>query len=225
MIVLIDSDIIAYKLAFAYADEPWAEVKICVDNYINEILALSGAQEYKCFLTGSGCRRREKYPDYKGHRKQEKPEYWEPIREHLIKEHNAIVTSDGDEADDILVLEQSKDIDGTILCSSDKDMNIQQGKKYNPDKKIIYHVSEHDAECWFQCQMLIGDTADNIKGIPGIGKMKAYKILEGSKDYKLSVIAQYRKYYGEDFEYYYYKNLELLDVGGLRFKCTQENQM
>lgn len=226
MIALIDSDIIAYSVAFACADEEWEEVAHTVDAHIREIVHNSGALDYKCYLTGSTCWRREKYPDYKGQRKQEKPKWHSAIREYLIEEHNAIVTDDGREADDVIAQMcredwEDKYVKGKgvktalkyIACSSDKDFNIFPGWHYNPKWKVKYWVSEEDAELWLCCQMIQGDTVDNIKGIPGKGKMAAYKILADAEDPKLAVIAAYREHYGEEFDYFYDKNYELLRIG------------
>lgn len=236
MKALIDADIICYTVAFACADEDWEQVQHTVDAHINEIVHNSGADDFELFLTGSECWRRAKYPDYKGQRKQEKPEWHSHIKEYLINDYNAIVTDDGREADDIIsemctahykdVLISSFEIPmpcswednikqdcNLVACSSDKDFNTFPGFHYNPKWKVKYWVSEEDAELWFQCQMIMGDTVDNIKGIPGLGKMAAYKILSEAEDPALAVIAQYKTKFEDDWEQEYNKNYELLRIG------------
>jgi len=228
---LNDSDVDAYSIAFACKNENWEHVQKTVDSHMKNILRETGADDYQCYLTGKQCFRREKYPDYKGQRKQEKPKWHSAIRQYLIEEHNAIVTDDGREADDWIAeicrddwnkkYVTSKGVKTALVrsalkyvpCSSDKDFNTFPGWHYNPKWKVKYWVSEEDADLWFWCQMIQGDTADNIKGIPGKGKMAAYKILSKAEDPKLAVIAAYRNHYGEDFKEMYDKNYELLHIG------------
>jgi len=52
------------------------------------------------------------------------------------------------------------------------------GLHYNWIKNIIYETKQQDGIRHFYKQMLIGDTADNIFGIRGIGPKKAEKIIE-----------------------------------------------
>jgi 5'-3' exonuclease len=65
--------------------------------------------------------------------------------------------------------------------------------------------------------MLTGDSTDGIKGVPGIGKVKAAKILSTSKNYKLSVIEAYQKYFKENWKYEYDKSYFNLYLG-----CNRE---
>ena len=97
---IIDSDYIIYKFAFACADEPLWKACDAVDEYIWEALQYVPPGELVVILTGSKCFRRDKYPDYKGNRKTDKPEHYEGLREHLVQEWEAVVTDDGYEADD-----------------------------------------------------------------------------------------------------------------------------
>jgi DNA polymerase-1 len=41
----------------------------------------------------------------------------------------------------------------------------------------IYNVSLEEADRFFWTQLLVGDTTDNIKGVPGIGPKKAEALL------------------------------------------------
>jgi hypothetical protein len=233
VIALIDSDIIAYKIAFACKNETdFQQVAHSVDVHINDILRATECDDFECYLTGSKCFRREKYNDYKGQRKQEKPKWHSWIRKYLIEEYNAVVTDDGREADDHIIEFQRDELQfwgqrgfdnrsvkscmsKYIAVSTDKDFNTACGWKYNPDKKVKYWVSEEDAELFFWSQMIMGDTVDNIKGIPGKGKMAAYKILSEAEDPKLAVIAAYKIAYPdeEEFKAMYQKNYECLYIG------------
>ena len=63
------------------------------------------------------------------------------------------------------------------VVSIDKDLDQFVGWHYNPKKKIRYLISPNDAIRFFYYQMLVGDTADNVKGVKGIGPKKAERIL------------------------------------------------
>ena len=73
-----------------------------------------------------------------------------------------------------------------ILCHLDKDMNQTAGKHFNwaiirlgniVREAKIYDVSPEEGDRFFWTQCLVGDPTDNIKGVPGIGKVKAEAIL------------------------------------------------
>ena len=80
----------------------------------------------------------------------------------------------GMEADDYLGIHQNKD---TIICSIDKDLLQVSGRHYNFVKKEFYEIEELEGLRKFYKQLLTGDTSDHIKGIEGIGPVKAEKAL------------------------------------------------
>ena len=67
--------------------------------------------------------------------------------------------------------------DYTII-TTDKDLNMLRGKRYNFVKKEFNYVTEEQAMRFFYTQLLTGDRTDNIQGIPGIGPKKAEKMLK-----------------------------------------------
>lgn len=152
-------------------------------------------KDIKLFLTGNDNFREEvavSYP-YKGNRKAAKPLHYNFLRSLMVAEYGAEVI-DGQEADDALGIAQTKD---TIIATIDKDLLMVPGKHYNINTgtkimskdpggiKIL--VGEAQPKLvgigfkWFCAQMLTGDAADNIRGIPRIGAMTAYKILKDIK--------------------------------------------
>lgn len=179
MLALIDSDILVYRVGFTTQEEPVEIAKARIDEQIQKILEKTEASSYKCFLTASNdstAFRRIVYPEYKAHRKADKPIHYQALREHLINNHNAEVVTTI-EADDILGITQYNTKD-TIIVSIDKDLDMIPGLHYNFVKEIIYSIDECQALYNFYKQLLMGDTADNVKGVEGIGPKKAYKILE-----------------------------------------------
>lgn len=209
MKLLYDADSLIYKKCFSKSTTSVDEVIMEMNASIREILYDLKSDDIELHLTGSNCRRRAKYSDYKGER-PERPEFYQEAKDYLIQEWNALLSENGDEADDTVAMAQTED---TCIVAIDKDLNTIPYWHYNPDKKIKYWVSPEDAELFFWSQMIMGDTVDNIKGIKGKGKMAAYKILSEAKDYKLAVIAAYRNVYGDDFKKEYDKNYELLFIG------------
>ena len=138
----------------------------------------SGAKNLLGFLSESPNNREVRYPSYKSSRKgNERPTYYQAIGEYL-RENYSVETVRGDEADDRLVDYNRESPEDTIIITSDKDMNTAPGWRYNPDKKVKYRVSPYNAELWFWCQMIMGDSADSIIGIPGMGPKGAYKLLK-----------------------------------------------
>jgi len=158
-----------------------------VKTLINSILEATQATEYVGYLSG-----KENYRDeiatlkpYKGNRDPTlKPFWYEEIKEYLIKHQGAVVT-EGNEADDAMAIAQYARYDpvkkgycDTIICTIDKDLDGCPGWHYNWRKRTKYWITEDEALTNFYRQLLTGDTVDNIPGCPGIGKIKAQKIID-----------------------------------------------
>lgn len=126
-----------------------------------------------------------------------KPVYYNEIREYFTRQWGALVVS-GREADDEMGAWASQNPRKSIIFSADKDMRMIPGWHYEGHEKDVYFVSDPgylflDARksslklmgtgyAWFCAQLLMGDRADNIPGLPGIGDIKAYEILHKFKD-------------------------------------------
>ena len=188
---LIDSDIVAYRIAFACQNENQKIAKLRIDSYLNDIIACGVDNTYpdcfvdrwQLFLTGKKNFRYDIATTvvYKGNRVAPKPEHLPALREHMMKEWGASV-SDGQEADDDVATAGTTLGNDCIMVSLDKDIDQVAGWHYNFVKKIGYYVSESEGLFKLYCQILTGDTADNIVGIRGVGPAKANKILDESLD-------------------------------------------
>jgi 5'-3' exonuclease len=86
-----------------------------------------------------------------------------------------------------------------IVCSPDKDLRQIPGKLYDYHKGIMEEISEQEAVHNLRMQMLCGDVTDNVKGIPGMGDVKATKYLKENPEadavYK-AYIRHFGDYYG-----------------------------
>ena len=190
MIALLDGDIIAYRTSSASeSEEEWVALERC-NRLMEQIIWETNATSYHCWIGGSNNFRKEIDPEYKAHRKDKpKPIHLQACREFLVKNWNTKVT-DGCETDDMLALNQTPK---TMICSIDKDLLQVAGKHYNFVKGEEYFVSPEEGLKNFYRGLIIGDPADNIKGVAGLGKVKAERILNEIplKDYNLTVLELY----------------------------------
>ena len=177
MIALLDLDLISYPVSAA-AEGCTTDIAIArCDKAMDDLLYMAGADSYYGYLTGSNNFRKKINPDYKANRKDKPlPEHLNLLREHLVTNWNAIVT-DGIEADDAIGIASTANPDA-IICSYDKDLDQLTGQHLNWMKGIKYEITYTQGIRHFYKQLLIGDRADNIIGVDGIGKVKAAKLLD-----------------------------------------------
>ena len=125
--------------------------------------------------------RKQYHPDYKANRKdKEKPVMYEIILNELYNNYN-IQSLQNLEADDTcrIIYEDNKTFPTRkILVSIDKDFHSFPCELYDPLHDKQYVVNEQDAEYNLMKQIIMGDTADNIKGLEGYGEVKTTKFLE-----------------------------------------------
>lgn len=172
---LIDADLVAYRCAATCENEDTADIAIfrCND-LVERIIDAVSATDYVLYLSGGDNFRKEIDPEYKAHRKDKpKPKWLQACREFLVTEWQAIVT-DGIEADDALGMAQRED---TFICSLDKDLLQIPGMHYNWVKDEEYYITEREGLLNFWTQTIVGDVADNVFGIRGLGPAKTAKIL------------------------------------------------
>jgi 5'-3' exonuclease len=182
---LIDADILVYRIGFTTEDEPEGIARVRMDTSINEMLDAIEAENYTCYLTSSDKSnfRYEMFPEYKAHRVQPKPKHYYFLREYLLSDYQATLV-EGQEADDQIGIDSTKLGDESIICTIDKDLDQIPGWHYNFVKGRMYEISVIEGYRSFYEQCLVGDTTDNIKGCPGIGKVKAQRRLEGCQSEK-----------------------------------------
>ena len=197
--LLIDSDTLAYVAAIMAEGLDESSARYNVDEMLENVLIDCNDSDYICYLTGDNNFRYKVYPEYKANRKDMvKPTYLPVARQRLIDEYNAIV-SDGCEADDLVGVEHFKRGAEPIIVSIDKDLDQYYGWHWNPRRKERYLVSPDDAIRFFYYQMLVGDTADNVKGVKGIGPKKAENILANCETEE-EMFDTVRDLYGNDAE-------------------------
>jgi len=179
MHVLIDGDIIGYRIGFSTEEENEKIVISRVATFVETMLWEDlEAETYQGYLTGKENFRNEiaVTAPYKGNRTAPKPKHLQLIRDYLISAWDFQV-SDGQEADDSIAIEHTARNYQSVIASIDKDFMQLQGNHWNFVKKEMTFVTDEEALKNFYTQVLTGDRTDNIIGLKGIGPVKASKIL------------------------------------------------
>ena len=212
MKALIDADVIVYRVGFTTEEEDEVIAKVRCDEMMTTILTLTEADDYHCYLSDGkeGNYRYKIYPAYKANRTQPRPRHYQFLKEYILQNYKSSIAI-GQEADDALGIEQcvlygggTYDEDSpppSIICSIDKDLLQIPGMHFNFVKGEFKYVSEWEGIKHFWNQVLQGDRADNIPGIPGIGPVKAGRILsdaETEEDLLLATREKYIDTYGEE---------------------------
>lgn len=187
-VALLDGDIIAYRQAIISTDtykdtslfDP-VSVKRNVEIMVNEWAQLAKAGSIIVCLSSDDHRyfRHIVYPDYKGNRsKTERPAALACAYQ-ALKDNFKCVLHDGLEADDVMgILAGNPDLTDPVIVSIDKDMLTVPGKVLNPNKsKRALRNSKAAADRMMLIQALSGDSTDNYPGVPGIGQVKAERLL------------------------------------------------
>ena len=182
MKVLIDGDILTYRAAFSCEGQPLEDACDKIDELVEEIMgAMSfdeASENYEMFITGKGNFRYSVQPTYKQNRSgKSKPEHLQGLRDYLVEAYNAKVSVD-QEADDDITIRAFELGPDAIIASIDKDFLQVPCHHYNLNKKTLVKVEEFEGLLFFYTQILMGDKADNVFGIKGVGPVKAGKLLQ-----------------------------------------------
>ncbi len=177
---LIDGDIVAYRCSAAVDKEngPQEAAYGATKKFLLDLREDLQLDDCTVFLSRPGNDlRRAQDRLYKANRKgMEKPRHLLATKAYLRKTWEAVFSLHGDEADDALGIHQTEE---TLLCTIDKDLDQIPGWHYNWMHGKIYYLSEDKAARFVWYQMLIGDTADNIKGLHRVGPIKTAEWLDG----------------------------------------------
>lgn len=154
----------------AYEPEEWEDVEASLKSMIKTIKRDVEAKEYLHFLSKGKTFRHElaTIQPYKGNRdkKDRMPHWLIDAKDYIVDAHGGEY-GDGVEADDMLHV-------GDVIASIDKDLLVVPKMHYNIDKRNLQEVSTLEADKYFYCQVLTGDTTDNILGLFGVGAKSAY---------------------------------------------------
>ena len=182
MKVLIDGDILTYRAAFSCEGQPLEDAQDKIDCLVEDIMKATSfdmfSQNYEMFITGKGNFRFGVQPTYKQNRSgKPKPEHLPGLRDYLEEAYNAKVSVD-QEADDDITIRALELGPNAIIASIDKDFLQVPCRHYNLNKNTLVKVDEFEGLLFFYTQILMGDKADNVFGIKGVGPVKAGKLLQ-----------------------------------------------
>ena len=156
---------------------------------LQKIFDKTGCREAELhFTSGRDNFRYQVNPSYKANRTGRAPAGLAELKQMLCDNFPHTIATKW-EADDIVVYKKRQNPEKYILVAVDKDLiyslegthfNYYESAKYNIDMKWV-EVDVDTAMKWSYIQALVGDPVDNIKGVKGVGKAKAPKILAKCK--------------------------------------------
>ena len=131
-------------------------------------------------------------PTYKANRiGKRKPLGYSKVVE-WVKDNFTCYQKDALEADDCVGILATLNPHNSIIVSGDKDFKSIPGHFYNFLSDTYYEISEEEADYNHLFQTLVGDTADNYKGCPGVGAVGAKRILDANPTWE-ALVAQFIK--------------------------------
>ena len=171
---LLDGDLLGFRSAVVSKNDNAGLACWRAEQTLLNILAHTLADNFIIFIGGDNNFRKQVDPMYKAHRTKPKPTFLPDVEQFLMENYGAIRIH-GIETDDALGILQTED---SILCSLDKDLLQVAGHHYQWSKDNHIEVDAFEGLKFFYKQLLIGDRADNIEGVRGLGTIKAGRLLD-----------------------------------------------
>lgn len=186
MQALIDMDLVLYRCAASAENDDLGIAIYRVNELLDTLLERTNATSYRAFISSGDNFRKKIYPEYKANRTAARPIHLEALQQYSLVELSAELSPPTLEADDAMGIFQDKVDNQSVICSLDKDMLQVPGlhyqwafgtSKWQKDEKFITQTELEGLRLFYE-QCLKGDKADNVKGIAGLGEVKARKFLQ-----------------------------------------------
>lgn len=202
--LLIDADLLLYKaVAAAEYEADWGDgvivastnIEQAQDMFVSQLRSITDAlssTDIVLVTTGSDNFRYGLTPDYKSNRKgNRKPLGFLTLSKWLLENYpDRAISKNVLEADDYIgILATTPGSVDRIVVSEDKDLQTIPCTLYRQGE--LREISAEEADRFWFYQTLIGDPADGYKGCPGIGPVKAEKILSKPGDTWVNVKLAY----------------------------------
>lgn len=183
---IIDGDFLLYIATYPfkvvkedgtveYVPKSQIEVFRSANEIIVDILSRLELRKYIGLLGYGGNFRYDIFPEYKSNRKErELPIHFKELKDYLCT-HWKFEPVTKCEVDDA-VISYAHHHTNTIIVSPDKDVLMTTGNHYNPMKKIHVSTTATVAHEYFWKSMIVGDSADGIKGLVGKGQVYANRM-------------------------------------------------
>lgn len=210
----------AGNLVFATVEKTEEELRESANLIMTTILRNCGATHYLGFIKGNATTvgRRSINPDYKANRKLDPPIWWEFVKRHLIEVWK-VQEVHGIEVDDMINITRLN-IPNSFIVAIDGDLLGLEGTHFKWRLKDSLKgewitVTDKEAEYKFWCDMIAGQTVDNIRGIPRKGEKYFEKLVVEHLGVPLEalVLLEYIEHFGEmEGISEYYKNYTCLKI-------------
>lgn len=230
----IDADILAYQCG-GNDETDVATSRRILKNKIDLLKDAAGADSILLHMTASGSTKGDRAviaytKPYQGQRKGHRPKNWQYLRDYMADGVAGPIKQWYDrEADDGFGF-ISAQCHGDVIATRDKDMQMLPGLHLNwdtyelvevkPDVFGVEYGGKMYGHRWFWTQMLWGDAADNIPGLPkhpdfprGVGEVAAGKLLAFAHDddSAAQAVAQaYKAHWGDEWADRYAEQASLL---------------
>ena len=228
--LLIDGDALCYACA-GRDDTEASQARVNLMNTLRRKQVACGAEHVRVLVTARGSHKGHRYAiarvkPYQGQRtNSRRPKNWEYLRglvEGGVPGYPTEVTAIA-EADDLFSKHSfTEGPENIVIATEDKDMRMVPGWHQEWDNLALHFLPVGTWELftgdklygrkWFWMQMLHGDGADNIPGLPKMtkpdgklalcGPATAEKLLASTTceaEGRAVVLNQYRNYYGEEW--------------------------
>lgn len=201
-VVLIDADSLIYKVSFAKElkdIDDYSKFREMLDNWIIDIITTCDCTHYLGFLTIGKTFRHDlaTNQEYKSGRPLDKPKFYHELLKHMINYWGFTYQSQLEAEDLVAIWSHEGRFIHSVIARIDHDLDQIPGKHYNYVTKEFKDISIQESMYNLYHQCITGCTTDKIQGIPGLGKVKASKILtEGEDTYPSLVLQSYTQYYG-----------------------------
>jgi DNA polymerase-1 len=192
-IAFIDADILLHRAVSFCADEfdgePMGDWKQALnffvhlkDKWIKEVSGRVTLDDYVMVVSHGRTFRKDLYPEYKANRKDLVPHPAFDGLKNEVMSLQGVVWEENMEADDYIGLMVTQGDGKNIAVSADKDFATLPCQLFIPTSHGRKHIdqfvfTEDEANMNWMRQCMMGDTVDNYKGIPKVGKKGAEKVV------------------------------------------------
>lgn len=191
-----------------------------LEDSLNRLLDVTGSTEYIAVIGSPNNFRKTLVDYYKANRPKKKDIYYKLLE--LVQDKFSIIMLDNLEADDtarIIYEDKTKDGIDSVIVSIDKDFysvpcNFYRDLPSNTDGVVT--IDKKDAELNLIYQLIVGDNADNYKGVKGYGEKSAKEFMDNEP-----TMDKLKELYKEKKQDDFYEQLNLASIVGLdRYNFT-----